>query len=113
MRRRKRPSSKYRPKRSPIAMDSNSATASASSSKSYGKGNVFLYGRLPVRLAPLSQPYGKRLMPHEPEGMRRRVKSKHLNVALWVTIALVVALIGAWTIWASRQADLRSLWAPD
>lgn len=41
------------------------------------------------------------------------VKSKYLNVMLWVVIALVVVLIGAWTIWASQQAELRSIWAPD
>ena len=42
-----------------------------------------------------------------------RVKSKYLNVIIWVTIALVVVLIGAWTIWASHQPELRSTWAPD
>jgi hypothetical protein len=30
-----------------------------------------------------------------------------------MAIALVAALIGAWTAWASRQADLRSIWAPE
>lgn len=42
-----------------------------------------------------------------------RIKSKYLNAILWVVIALVVALIGAWTIWASQQPDLHSIWAPD
>jgi hypothetical protein len=41
------------------------------------------------------------------------VKSKYLNVLLWVAIALIAALIGAWTIWASQQPGLRSMWAPD
>jgi hypothetical protein len=40
-------------------------------------------------------------------------RSKYLNAILWVVIALVVVLIGAWTIWASRQPDLHSVWAPD
>ena len=42
-----------------------------------------------------------------------RIKSKYLNAILWVVIALVVVLIGAWTIWASQQPDLHSIWAPD
>jgi hypothetical protein len=42
-----------------------------------------------------------------------QVKSKYLNVMLWVAIALIAVLIGAWTIWASQQPELRSIWAPD
>ncbi len=41
------------------------------------------------------------------------VKSKYLNVMLWLAIALIAVLIGAWAVWASRQADLRSIWAPE
>jgi len=41
------------------------------------------------------------------------VKSNYLNVILWVIIALVVVLIGAWTIWASKQPNLHSIWAPE
>jgi hypothetical protein len=41
------------------------------------------------------------------------VKSKYLNVMPWVVIALVTVLIGALTIWASQQPDLRSTWAPE
>jgi hypothetical protein len=44
---------------------------------------------------------------------RAPARSKYLNALLWVVIALVVLLIGAWTIWASRQPDLHSVWAPD
>jgi hypothetical protein len=39
-------------------------------------------------------------------------KSKYLNIILWVAIALVAVLIGAWTIWASQQPDRPSIWAP-
>jgi hypothetical protein len=52
----------------------------------------------------------KRTSPHDNSS---HVKSKYLNIMLWVAIALVAALIGAWTIWASRQPDLHSVWAPD
>jgi len=41
------------------------------------------------------------------------VKSKRLNIILWVTIALFTLLIGAWTIWASNQPNIRSIWAPE
>lgn len=41
------------------------------------------------------------------------VKSKYLNVILWTLIALVAVLIGVWTIWAGRQPDVPSIWAPD
>ena len=40
-------------------------------------------------------------------------KTSHLGKLAWILIALVAALIGAWTIWASRQPDLHSIWAPD
>lgn len=51
---------------------------------------------------------------HTPaQDTKTHVKSKFLNMLLWVVIALIVAIIGAWTIWASRQADLHSIWAPD
>jgi uncharacterized Tic20 family protein len=40
-------------------------------------------------------------------------KSKRLNVILWVLIALVTALIGALTVWASKQPDLPSIWGTD
>ncbi len=40
-------------------------------------------------------------------------KSRYLNAILWVVIALFVVLIGAWTIWASQQPELHSIWAPD
>ena len=52
----------------------------------------------------------KRTPPHDSSPS---VKSKYLNVLLWVAIALVAALIGAWTIWASQQPEIRSIWAPD
>jgi hypothetical protein len=48
----------------------------------------------------------KRTSPHDNSA---HVKSKYLNIMLWVAIALVAALIGAWAIWASRQPDLHSV----
>ena len=42
-----------------------------------------------------------------------RIESKGLNVIVWVVIALVVALMGAWTLWASHQAGVPSIWAPE
>ncbi len=48
-----------------------------------------------------------------PDHGSARVKPKYFNVILWVAIALVAVLIAAWTIWASQQPDLRSIWAPD
>ena len=38
---------------------------------------------------------------------------KRLNVILWVLIALVAALVGGVTIWASKQPEIPSIWAPD
>jgi uncharacterized iron-regulated membrane protein len=32
---------------------------------------------------------------------------------LWAAIAILAMLIVACTIWASRQPDLGSIWAPD
>ncbi len=55
--------------------------------------------------------YGEKRTP--PHDSSPNLKSKYLNVLLWVAIALVAVLIGAWTIWASRQPELRSIWAPD
>jgi hypothetical protein len=40
-------------------------------------------------------------------------KTPHLSKLAWILIALAAALIGVWTIWASRQAGLRSIWAPE
>jgi len=48
-----------------------------------------------------------------PHDNSAHVKSKYLNVLLWMVIALVVVIIGAWTIWASQQPELHSVWAPD
>lgn len=28
-------------------------------------------------------------------------------------IAMMLILIAGWTLWASRQPDIRSMWAPD
>ncbi len=36
-----------------------------------------------------------------------------LNVMLWVVIVVVALGIGVWTVWASRQPDVPSIWAPD
>jgi hypothetical protein len=44
---------------------------------------------------------------------RRSPKSKCLNLAIWVTIVVVTALIAAVTIWARHQPDLPSIWAPE
>jgi hypothetical protein len=44
----------------------------------------------------------KQTPPHDNSA---HVKSKYLNVILWVAIALVAVLIVAWTIWASQQPD--------
>ena len=40
-------------------------------------------------------------------------KPRYLNVIVWLVIALFAVLIGAWTIWASRQPDRPSIWAPE
>ena len=45
--------------------------------------------------------------------MKDYTKRNYLNVMLWAVIALIAALIGAWTIWASQQPEVRSIWAPE
>lgn len=32
---------------------------------------------------------------------------------LWVVLALIAVLIGAWVIWASQQPEIHSIWAPE
>jgi hypothetical protein len=36
-----------------------------------------------------------------------------VNVITWIIIGITLALIAAWTVWAGRQADIHSMWAPD
>jgi hypothetical protein len=45
-----------------------------------------------------------------PNQHNRHVKPKYLNVLLWVIIAAIAALVGAWTIWANQQPEVRSIW---
>jgi hypothetical protein len=40
-------------------------------------------------------------------------KSSRMSAILWIIIGLMLTLIAAWTVWASRQADIHSIWAPD
>jgi hypothetical protein len=40
-------------------------------------------------------------------------KSSPRSTITWVIIALMLTLIAAWTVWAARQPDIRSLWAPE
>jgi hypothetical protein len=40
-------------------------------------------------------------------------KSSVLNVITWIVIGITLALIAGWTVWAGRQADIHSMWAPD
>jgi hypothetical protein len=49
--------------------------------------------------------------PNDPHNVP--MTSKYLNIILWVVIALVAALIGGWTIWASQQPNIRSIWAAE
>ena len=41
------------------------------------------------------------------------VKPKYLNVILWVIITLIAGLVGAWTIWANQQPEVRSIWGSE
>ncbi len=43
----------------------------------------------------------------------RRGKSSLLDALMWVVIGLLLTLVAVWTVWAARQPDLHSLWAPD
>ena len=40
-------------------------------------------------------------------------KASLLNTVARVGIVLILILIAAWMVWAGRQPDLRSIWAPD
>jgi hypothetical protein len=40
-------------------------------------------------------------------------KSSRRSAILWIIIGLMLALIAAWTVWAGRQTDIHSMWAPD
>jgi hypothetical protein len=40
-------------------------------------------------------------------------KSSRMSAILWIIIGLMLALIAAWTVWAGRQTDIHSIWAPD
>lgn len=40
-------------------------------------------------------------------------KSSVVNIITWIVIGIALALIAAWTVWAGRQADIHSMWAPD
>jgi hypothetical protein len=46
------------------------------------------------------------------EGQPRK-KSSVVNMITWIVIGITLALIAAWTVWAGRQADIHSMWAPD
>jgi hypothetical protein len=40
-------------------------------------------------------------------------KSAVVNMITWIIIGITLAIIAAWTVWAGRQADIHSIWAPD
>jgi hypothetical protein len=40
-------------------------------------------------------------------------KSSPMTTVMWIIIGLMLTLIAAWTVWAGRQADIHSMWAPD
>jgi hypothetical protein len=40
-------------------------------------------------------------------------KSSRANMITWIVIGVTLALSAAWTVWAGRQADIHSMWAPD
>jgi len=44
---------------------------------------------------------------------RHSLKSKYWNMLLWGLIVVITLLLGGLTIWASRQPEVRSVWAPD
>jgi glucan phosphoethanolaminetransferase (alkaline phosphatase superfamily) len=35
-----------------------------------------------------------------------------LNKIAWIVIWLVLILLAVWTVWAGRQSEVRSIWAP-
>lgn len=41
-----------------------------------------------------------------------RKKSSLAAVLTWIVVAVLLVLIAAWTVWAARQPDVPSLWAP-
>jgi hypothetical protein len=49
--------------------------------------------------------------PKPPDGPPK--KSSRMTTILWIIIGLMLALIAAWTVWAGRQGDIHSMWAPD
>jgi len=51
---------------------------------------------------------GQRRLPNGPQR-----KSSLLNAITWISIALLLILIAAWTVWAGHQPDRRSIWAPE
>ena len=40
-------------------------------------------------------------------------QSSVLNRLTWIVIGFLLMLVAVWTVWAARQTDVRSLWAPD
>jgi hypothetical protein len=40
-------------------------------------------------------------------------KSSRMTTIMWIIIGLMLTLIAAWTVWAGRQPDVHSMWAPD
>jgi hypothetical protein len=56
------------------------------------------------------------LAPREPDAAQKKVspkKSSLRSTIAWIIIAIMLTLIAAWTVWAARQSDIRSLWAPE
>jgi hypothetical protein len=42
-----------------------------------------------------------------------RKKSSVLSTVAWIVIAVMVILIAAMSVWAGRQPNLPSIWAPE
>ena len=54
-------------------------------------------------------------VPREPDAARKAPpkKSSLRFTITWIIIAFMLTLIAGWTVWAARQSDIRSLWAPE
>ena len=35
-----------------------------------------------------------------------------INILVWIVIGLMLLGTGAWTVWATRQPRMHSIWAP-
>jgi hypothetical protein len=55
-----------------------------------------------------------RMSEDEPKRLGRpQKKSTPMTTIMWIIIGLMLVLIAAWTVWAGRQPDVHSMWAPD